>query len=178
MTIASIEYIKECFDYNPITGKFKWKNRGLEHFKRLCAYKTFNNNFANREAFTANHKKGYKCGTILGNLYLAHRVAWAIYYGEWPTNIIDHINGNKFDNRINNLRQATYSQNSANSKLSKANTSGIKGVSFNKKLNKFCARIVVRRKQITLGYFENIEHAKNKYSEAAKKYFGEYANCA
>jgi hypothetical protein len=88
---------------------------------------------------------------------------------------VDHINGNKADNRKNNLRLVTASQNLMNTKLRSDNTSGYKGVYYNKKNNKRYARITVNKKIINLGSFKNKEDAIKIRKDAEEKYFGEYS---
>jgi hypothetical protein len=87
---------------------------------------------------------------------------------------IDHINGNGVDNRKHNLRICTQGQNNCNTKLSKHNTSGIKGVFWHKQAKKWRAMVRVNRKLIYLGYFACINDAKNAYTKAAKEHFGEF----
>ena len=89
---------------------------------------------------------------------------------------IDHIDNNRLNNELFNLRFATYSENSYNSKLNNKNTSGTKGISFNKKYNKWEAYIMINYKKNHLGSFENIEDAKKARQEKSKELFGEYLN--
>jgi hypothetical protein len=109
-----------------------------------------------------------------GKQHYAHRLAWLYTYGYWPT-VIDHINGDTKDNRLCNLREATISQNSHNSKKPKNNTSGIKGVYFHKKSQKWMARVHINYKCIYLGIFANIEDAKEIVINARKEIHGEFA---
>lgn len=88
---------------------------------------------------------------------------------------IDHINRNRADNRKSNLRICNDSLNQANTSKKTTNTSGYKGVSWNKQANKWTAQITVNNSRIHLGYFDNKETAARKYDEKAKQYFGEYA---
>lgn len=123
------------------------------------------------------HKEnGYRYITIGGKQYLAHRLAWLYVYGEWPPQLIDHIDGNRSNNRPANLRKATYSQNAANAKLHTRNTSGIKGVSYDKTKDRWQATITVNNKQLHLGRFKTKEEAKAAYMAAAKMHQGEFAN--
>ena len=88
---------------------------------------------------------------------------------------IDHINGNKLDNRRSNLRFCTQSQNNMNQKLSKVNISGFKGIYWRKDKNKWQAQIQINYKVFYLGLFKNKFEAAETYNEAAKQYFGEFA---
>jgi hypothetical protein len=107
--------------------------------------------------------------------YPAHRLAWLYSYGVWPREEIDHINGEKSDNRLTNLRLATHSENRANAGPQKNNSSGYKGVGFNKKTGKWRATIRKDRRPISLGYFATAEEAHSAYKGAAVRLFGPYA---
>lgn len=89
---------------------------------------------------------------------------------------VDHINGNKLDNNVNNLRYATKRENSRNAKLSKANTSGVKGITFDKKSKKWLAQIMINGRNIYIGRFRNIEDAKQARVNKANIAFGEFVN--
>lgn len=106
----------------------------------------------------------------MGVYYRAHRVAWAITHGEWPTSDIDHINGVRDDNRICNLRAVTRSQNRRNSSMRSDNKSGITGVALDKKFNVWRAQIHVDGKHITLGAFPTFEAAVGARRKAALKH--------
>ena len=123
-------------------------------------------------------------GTLLHSGYLgicigpkrwqAHRIAWALHYGAWPKDQIDHINGVKTDNRICNLREATNAQNGKNLKLSKANKTGIAGVCWSERYQNYRAYIKVDHKQKYLGTFKTIESAAKARHDAEEQYFGEW----
>lgn len=87
----------------------------------------------------------------------------------------DHINGNKMDDRKDNLRDATHSQNNMNKGIQKNNTSGTTGVVFDKRRNKWCAQIKINKKNIRLGYYIDKNNAIKARKEAEEKYFGEFA---
>ena len=107
---------------------------------------------------------------ISGKMYKAHRLAFVFMTGSFPHDVVDHINGNGFDNRWDNLRDVSQATNSKNCRPSKNNTSGVMGVCFDKSRDKWLASIKVNRKNITLGRFETIEGAALARKKAEKKY--------
>lgn len=113
--------------------------------------------------------------SIDGKNYYEHRVAWMLSYGKWPDGAIDHIDGNSLNNRLSNLREATYSQNAANAKKCSTNTSGLKGVSWDRHGRKWYARICKDGKAHQLGRFNTKEEAHAAYAVAAKTLHGDYA---
>lgn len=112
---------------------------------------------------------------VSGKFVYAHRVIWALFYGEWPCGIIDHINRNPLDNRIANLRLATFSLNGANSTLDPRNKTGFRGVRHSMEKNRYEAIIKKDGKEIRLGSFTKIEDAALAYDKAATTIFGEFA---
>lgn len=99
-----------------------------------------------------------------------------LVFGDVPNgNIIDHINGDRKDNRLKNLRLVTKQQNLQNRAVSSANKSGYKGVYLNKNRKRWCAAITPNGKSMFLGTYDTPELAAKAYNEAAVKYFGEYA---
>lgn len=128
--VPPVEWVRQFLRYEPETGKLYWLPRPRE----LCAdersfqiYKAVNEG---KEALTADNGTGYRCGIIKGRKFKAHRVAWALHYGEWPAGLIDHINHDRSDNRIENLRDVDDQGNARNQKLRHDNSSGRVGVSF------------------------------------------------
>jgi len=117
---------------------------------------------------------GYLVVSFKSRPYKAHRIAWLIYYGEWPEEDIDHIDRNKLNNSIANLRKATRSQNAFNVGLRKCNTSGFRGVSFNAEWGKWFSQIIIRGEKKFLGYFKTPELASEAYERAASEAFGEF----
>lgn len=108
----------------------------------------------------------------------SHRIAWLLFYGEWPENIIDHIDGDGLNNRIKNLADKTYSGNSRNQKIRKNNKSGVMGVRFNETKRgkpKWEARICVDGKKKRLGFFDTFDEAILARKDAENKY-GYHAN--
>lgn len=166
MKTFSIARLHECFLYMHDTG---WLIRRL---------KSHWSNNAGERAGTVN-VHGYRQVWVCGVLLLEHRVIWAMCTGAWPQTQIDHINGNKSDNRMSNLRLATASQNSRNVKMHARNLLGVKGVSINMNGRKrYRVRIMVGRKSIRVGEFDSLEEASAAYAEAALKHHGEFARAA
>ena len=155
--------LQEVLNYNPDTGIFTWK---IKTCKKICVGKIAGHIASN----------GYINLSIKKKSYLAHRLAWLYVNGNFTKHTIDHINGNKKDNRIVNLREATKSENSWNRKMQIDNTSGIKGVYWFSERNKWVARISVNKQNIFLGTFINLKLAENAVIEARNKYHGEFSN--
>lgn len=176
----SLDLISKIVTYNPDTGAFTYLNvtedmfPGAKYPHVICA--SWNARFSGRPAFSVTGQGGYLYGSILGARYLAHRVAWGLHTGSWPINCIDHVNGDPSDNRIGNLREATHSQNQHNRVAYKNNTSGYKGVSWNKGACKWQASIRLRGKLRNLGMFNCPKEAHAAYCRAAKELHGEFAN--
>ena len=118
---------------------------------------------------------GYRVIGINNVTYREHRLIWLWYYNEWPVDEIDHINGNKLDNRIDNLRAATRQKNAKNQKLRSDNKSGVPGVFFNKQRQKWHAYIKADGKRKHLGYFDKFEDAVAA-RKAAEIEFGYHPN--
>lgn len=105
---------------------------------------------------------------------MAHRIVFLMHHGYLPP-FIDHINGNPQDNRIVNLREATSSQNTHNSKLLGNNTSGVKGVDWQRSVSKWRARVQANGKRVTIGFFETLEEARQAVVAAREQYHGDFA---
>jgi len=118
--------------------------------------------------------RGYRCISVDYKIYKAHRLMWFYVYKKWPKNT-DHINGNKDDNRIVNLRECSSSQNNMNKCIQSNNTSGFKGVSFHKRIGKWYARIGVGRTRKSLGYFDTPDEAYAVYKCNLYEYHGHFA---
>lgn len=147
------ETLRKLLRYNPQTGALTWLERSASMFKTERAWNTWNARFAGKPALTSD-SRGYRIGSIFTRSYFAHRVAYAIYHGEWPDDQIDHINGKRSDNRIANLRAVTRQENARNMKRPKDNKSGVMGVSWCNYTQKWKATINVRGRYITLGRFD------------------------
>jgi hypothetical protein len=164
-------YLHECFNYDSETGELYWKERPLSHFKNMQYTNAWNVKNANKKAGVAG-TRGYIAIKINGIKYRAHRIVYKMIYGTDP-NHIDHINFNTSDNRIENIRNCTHTENHQHSKRQINNTTGFKGVTATKS-NKFRARITVNSVRLNLGLFDTAEEAYSKYCEAAHLYFGEF----
>jgi len=131
----------------------------------------------NRQAGSVcgKNKTGYRQIYFDGKPYHAPSLAWYMVTGKWPARIVEHKNLIRTDDRWDNYRLATRSENYANKRAYKNNKSGFKGVSFFKSRGKWIAQIQVNKKKINLGYYATPEQAHVAYVAAATKYFGEFA---
>lgn len=144
--MTDFEYFSKFFVYNKETGEFYWRISIIGHP-------------AGEKAGTTDNK-GYRILRIGGRAFKAHRVAWLLTYGVWPSTILDHINRKESDNRIENLRETTYSQNQSNSRKFKGVYEGRAS---------FYSQITHNGKRIYLGSFPTKELAilayETKYKE-------------
>ena len=156
------ERLLEVLDYNPKTGVFIWKE---QTGRRV------------RVGDTAGSvkKEGYIMTRVEGYRTYAHIFAWFYVHGEWPEQMIDHINGDGLDNRIDNLRQAIYSQNNVNSRMRSNNKSGIKGVHFDKDRNKWSA-VVRSYGKVVRKRFDTLEEAAEYVATLRDQMHGVFAN--
>lgn len=159
----SPEFLRRILRYDDATGKLYWLSRTPDLFPdngtaaRMC--KNWNAKYAGGEALITENERGYKRGTIQGVPYRNHRVVWALLMGEWPKGVIDHINGDTSDNRIENLRDVSQAENVRNSRINAKNTSGVCGVSWHRKYEVWSAAIRVNGRDIHLGQYKNKKEA-------------------
>ncbi len=151
--LPSKEVLEQLLDYEPDTGRLYWKPRPASMFASEQASRTWNTRYAGKEAFTSLDRKGYVQAGIFNKVYRAHRVIWALVHGDADGHI-DHINGNRSDNRLDNLRLVSRKENQRNQKLHSDNTSGVNGVSWKKNRGKWQAYCHIDRKYIHLGLFD------------------------
>jgi len=170
----SVETLRQLLTYNPETGSLTWLPRPLSMFATQRHCSVWNARYAGAEALTALHN-GYRCGDALGHRIIAHRVAYALHHGRWPEGDIDHINGNRADNRIVNLRAVNRQTNMQNAKRSKANSSGVTGVCWDRRRCKWRAYIVISYRQRSIGEFVNLDDAIAA-RQAAEIEFGFHEN--
>lgn len=172
---VSASMLRDIISYNPDTGEMIWKTRTPESFssspKKSAEAKcsTFNKKYAGQQAFSHRAKHGYFQGSICNKPVYAHRAAWAIHHGEWPSGVIDHINGDGFDNRIENLRQTTQEINMRNRIQKKKCSDDVVGVQ-QAPSGRWTAKISIRPKHITLGTFDTKEEATIARKAAEKVY--------
>lgn len=168
------EILRDLFEYNSETGEFIWKRRHQKYFSNKNAYGSWNTLYAGKPAFIHKDFGGYLRASIFSKFMSAHRVAWAIYYGDF-TKEIDHIDGDRMNNRISNLRAVTRSENCRNRGIRSDNTSGRVGVYWAENIKKWRARITVHGQETRLGSFEKFEDAVSA-REAAEKVMGFHEN--
>ena len=167
--------IRQLLDYDQETGALTWRPRRREAFSRYQDWKRWVNLFAGRVAGSNSGALGYRQVFIFRRNYKAHRVAWAIHYGEWPDGQIDHINGDTGDNRIENLRVVTNAENQRNSKHRANNSSGRIGVHWCAKGEKWAATIAGGGRRVSLGLFVDFDAACAARAEAERE-FGFHPN--
>jgi HNH endonuclease len=157
----TIERLKYLLEYYPESGHLVWRitsGRSKAGEQTGCL-----------------HVHGYLLVGIDGKVYKSHRLAWAIFYGYWPISQLDHANGDRADNRICNLREATNSQNGWNCKVRKHSKSGIKGLRWNPQRKKWEAEIRANHQRFRLGRFDCLGHALKTRAAAVKQHHGEFA---
>lgn len=165
------ERLRRLLECDPVTGALIWLERGREMFSCDRLWRSWNTRYAGRIAFTARHVEGYRAGCVLQKHLLAHRVIWMIVHGKIPDGYeIDHINGDRSDNRLANLRAVAPGENQKNNCAPINNTSGVVGVSWFKREGKWRARIKVRSKEMHLGLFDNFDEAVRVRKQAEKIY--------
>jgi hypothetical protein len=161
--MLTAERLREVLDYNSETGAFTWIIQTARKQTKIG------------DVAGGLHKStGYWQICIDYHVYRAHRLAWLYMTGAWPMNQIDHINFNRIDNRFDNLREATNSQNQGNRGIQKNNTSGFKGVRWNISAKKWRSQIYINNKHIYLGGFDSINDAVTAYERAARGHFGKF----
>ena len=165
--IPTPQQLRKVLKYNPKTGKLFWRRRDVSMFSH--GYRdaqgncnNWNSRYSDREAFNS-FSKGYLIGGVFGKRMKAHRVAWAIHYGKWPTGQIDHINGKRDDNRIENLRDVSGIENHRNMKRPLTNTTGHIGVYAHG--DKWRVKV----KNIHIGVFDSFENAVSARFDAASR---------
>lgn len=166
--ILTQETLRSILHYEPGTGMFTWIARPGE--------KAWNARHAGKPAgyvWRASPRLSYRCIRVFDWPFLAHRIAWLYMVGEWPENVIDHIDCDGLNNSFRNLRAATFAQNLANMRRPITNSTGFKGVSPAHG-GKFRATIRIGGKQKWIGVFDKPEEAHAAYVAASKMRYGEF----
>lgn len=170
----SVDFLRECFEYDRESGILTWKHRPIEHFNNRRTWQACNTRWAGKVAGNINKSLGYvQVGLMLDKKkrdYNVHRIAWAMTTGTWPEKEIDHRNGNRADNRIANLRPATRAENHQNLSIHGNSSSGIVGISWCKQTHKWNAHIKVNQQKKNLGRFNTIAEAHTAYLVAKAKF--------
>lgn len=156
---------EDMLSYDPATGVVSWNYEYTPHGKPIKGLPGCVNN------------SGYIRIGLNNKDVLAHRIAYRVMTGqEVPDGMdIDHINGDRTDNRWTNMRVVSRSQNNMNAKIRADNRSGVKGVTFDKRRGKWSAEIRVNNRKIFLGRFDTIDEAAEKRKHAESEMFGEYS---
>lgn len=155
------QFLHELFEYRD--GHLFWK------------VDRRNNKIKGTQASRPKKSNGYQEVTINKKKYYSHRLIFMMFNGYWPEQI-DHIDGNRSNNLVSNLREANNAQNNRNTKLRVSNTSGFKGVYLHSQNNRFVARITVNYKCISLGCYKTIKEAHEAYKKAASELHGDFAS--
>lgn len=162
-------FVREALDYDPATGILTWRERPNGPRK-------WNTRYAGKEAGTLNAASGYRTISFKHAAPIAaHRIAWLHFYGAWPKNALDHRNGTRDDNRIDNLREASASDNSCNKIMQRNNSSGYTGVSLDPQRGKWRARVNRNRVMHDVGFFDTPEAAASARAEYVAKIQGDFA---
>ncbi len=162
--LASRKELMRQLRYVRKTGHFWWRLRGSRRTLSQPA--------------GSFDRKGYRSIKYKNVSYREHRLAWLFVKGVWPKKDIDHVDLNKGNNRWKNLCEATGSQNKQNGTKYRTNTSGFKGVHWDREARKWRAQIRVNKAGHTVGRFATPQQAHAAYVKAAKKHFGEFARAS
>lgn len=173
-----MQLVIEAFELDPSSPSWlRWRIRPREHFKSDRGWRIFNSRHAGKPvtAYTSLADTQYWVVRFGGRLHRAHRLVLALVSGSDPGPLhVDHIDGNGLNNNPANLRMATHQENLRNRGPQKNNTTGRKGVSWNKHAQKYVAQIKINGRPIHLGCFVDIESASAAYETAALSHFGAF----
>lgn len=162
MSSLTQKKLRKLLSYNPFSGELTWR-------------KTLGSRAMENQLVSGSLSgEGYRRLRVLGELHQAHRLIWLHVYGRWPTGDIDHINRNRSDNRLSNLREASRTENMLNTGCSPKNTSGYKGVTYHKRSGKFMAQASLSGKNHYLGLHKTPEEASASYQCFAKANHGNF----
>lgn len=168
------KYVKEAFDYDPVTGILTWKQRPRHHFNTDRGWKLCNTKFAGKPCGNLSGC-GYMTVEIAGVSFRLHRVIWLWCHGTLPE-MVDHLNHDKLDNRIHMLRAASRTQNMHNTLKRQNCSSALKGVRWSKTSKKWVSSIRIDKRLHHLGYFDTEQEAHAAYCAKGRELFGEFFN--
>ncbi len=186
MKEVPIDLLRQLLRYEPESGKLYWLERPVEMFSESTfrnrwggvsarsaqwACNRWNSAYAGKEALAIpsterGRNNGRRQGKVFGQNYYAHRMVWALHYGVWPSEMIDHEDGDPGNNRIGNLRDVSNGVNCRNGSLHSNNTSGCPGVSWYAPTQKWISRINIDGKRRSLGHFTSLEDAISARKQA------------
>lgn len=168
ISALSREELQQVLLYDPLSGEFLWRSRDRSTFASLRAWAAWNARFSGRLA-GGKDPNGYMRITVLSRVHWAHQLAWLYVTGSHPEGAIDHINGDKADNRFANLRLADIFVNNQNERRARSNnkSSGLLGVS--RVGDKFRASIMANGVRHSLGQFSTADEARGAYIQAKRR---------
>lgn len=171
---------EEIFTYNEATGNLIWKTRDRSHFKTTGAWKCHLSRDAGKVAGTNEYRRDGMPHRVRinfnGRSIPAHQIVWSMIHGRMHEGMApDHIDGNPFNNRRQNLRPATTMQNSRNRPLRRDSTSGVRGASYYKRNGKWVAHIKVDGRFKHLGYHDTKGLAGVAHAKASIRYYGAFS---
>lgn len=174
--LPDTKYLEECFYVNFETGELIWKHRPDTHFRNEQIARGVNAKYAGKVAGMTNSKTRYRYVWMDSVAYKVHRIIWKMKLGADPVHEIDHINGDRTDNRIENLRDCTKSQNQMNVRVRANSASGLKNIKFRK--DRWYVRITVDGTRKHVGCFLTKQQAIAAYTKCEQEYYGDYARRA
>jgi hypothetical protein len=171
--------LAEVFDYDANTGALRWRHRPASHFANLHGQRIFNAQHAGRVASWTSSNGYLNCRfKFAGREFTVgvHRIAFCLQTGRWPTDEVDHIDGNKANNVWANLREATRQQNARNSSLRDDNEVGLKWVKKEKRTGRFVARATVGGEHVHFGTFDTPDEAHQRAKQSLSGVYREFCN--
>lgn len=172
--------LRKLLRYEPDTGFLFWLPRPASMFPCKCAQHRWNLRHAGKQAFNIKTENGYLKSSILGRQVLAHRAVWAFVNGEWPKHQIDHMDGDRTNNRIENLRDVPEYINHRNNARKRGTTAPYNGVSQDKRTNRWIARIHYDGLSRHVGVYDTLEEAiqARRAAEAANGFHPNHGRTA
>jgi hypothetical protein len=164
--MITYEIAKALFNYDPETGLLTWKFSS-QSIKEGAEVGTYDK--------TPKSNTRYRKVSVFRENYKVHRIIWLMQTGDWPKGDVDHIDGDGLNNKWENLRDITHSQNLMNAAVRSDSTSGYKGVSYDSRRDKWYAYINIDGKRKMLGRHRTMQEAITARRDAEQDLFGEFA---